>query len=152
MNTHFRGEFQAQRPKGEESPVRRNVRPKNQPKHGGSPAPRADLSPTPNGLGPNPMNAEERTAETSSQPVRGGPEPSVPRGHTRIRIVRSDTQLAAEELAAAQDRFAELVAVAFLSENWQLFGLTEEQAKTIGIAVTSPDRRARGRPGTKGRP
>jgi hypothetical protein len=73
-------------------------------------------------------------------------------GHARIRIVRSGTQLTAEELAAAQDLFAELVAVTFLSENWQLFGLTEEQAKAMGIAVTSPRGRTRGRPGTKGRP
>ena len=74
------------------------------------------------------------------------------RGHARIRIVRSDTQLTGEELAAAQDRFAELVAVTFLRENWRLFGLTEEQAKAMGIAVTSPRGRTRGRPGAKGRP
>lgn len=73
-------------------------------------------------------------------------------GHVRIRIVRSDTQLTAEALAAAQDRFAGLVAVTFLSENWQLFGFAEEQAKAMGIAVTGPRGRTRSRPGARGRP
>jgi len=57
------------------------------------------------------------------------------RGHARIRIVEAHAEVTAEAFAAAQDIFAELIALTFASENPELLGLVqrkEEDAEYAG--------------------
>lgn len=62
------------------------------------------------------------------------------RGHARIRIVEARTELTAEAFAAAQDLFAELIALTFAREHPHLFGLDvppKQDSDSAGSPLTA---------------
>ena len=64
------------------------------------------------------------------------------RGHARIRIVEAHAEVTAEAFAAAQDLFAELIALTFARENPQLFGLNisgDDESKSAGVPAAAAE-------------